>query len=216
MSERFTWKGHAGTALDTVNGSTVIDCDACRFRHIVPIPATVDLSQTRTRDEDPAASGERIAFFEQLWPECRRRLLAVGWGFESFVRQGERRGWSVRGVEPAARDGMLDDDLPAKLGVYDVIHVNDLLAHVPDPRDVMRLAFALLEPRGLMAVTIPRAAAALEAPSRVNYFDVISVQRLLGERFEVQGILTYGGTMTVVARKPAKRVTLGIGSGLGG
>ena len=210
MSERFTWKSHAGTALDTVNGGTVIDCDACRFRHIVPIPAAVDLSRARNAEDDAAAAAERITFFEQVFPECRRRLLAVGSGSESFVQQGHQRGWSVRGVEPVAKDGMLDDDLPPKLGVYDVIHVDALLAHVPDPRDVMRLAFGLLEPRGLIAATIPRAAAA-QVPDRVNYFDVASIQRLLGERFEVQAALTHGGMVTFVARKPAKRVTLGAG-----
>src|SRR5262245_41424109 len=136
MNERFPWKGHAGIALDTVNGCTVIDCDVCRFRHIVPIPATVDLSQARNGDDEPASAAERIAFFEQLWPECKRRLLAVGAGVRSFVQQGHQRGWTVRGVEPAAKDGMLDNDLPPKLGVYDVVHVNGLLAHVPDPRDV--------------------------------------------------------------------------------
>jgi hypothetical protein len=211
MSERFTWKSHAGPAIDTVNGSTVIDCDVCRFRHVVPIPATVDLAQARDGADDPAAAGERIAFFEQLWPECKRRLLAVGSAPGSFVEQGYRRGWSVRGVEPAAKDGMLEDDLPPRLGLYDVVHVDGLLTHVPDPRDVLRLAFALLEPRGLMAVTIPQAAAVVAPQQRVNYFDVVSIQRLLGERFEVQAALRHGGTFTVVARKPAKRVTLGAG-----
>jgi hypothetical protein len=210
MSERLTWKSHAGPAIEAVNGSTVIQCDVCRFRHVVPIPATVDLAQARG-DDDPAAAGDRITFFEQLWPECQRRLLAVGCAPGSFVEQAYRRGWSVRGVEPAAKDGMLDDDLPPRLGIYDVIHLDGLLAHVPDPRDVLRLTFALLEPGGLIAVTIPRAAATLETPARVNYFDVLSVQRLLGERFEVQAILRQGGTATVVARKPAKRVTLGPG-----
>jgi len=127
MSERFAWKGHAGTALESVNGCTVIDCDACRFRHIVPIPATVDLSRARNADDDAVSTAERFAFFEQLWPECRRRLLAVGSGSGSFVQQGHQRGWSVRGVEPVAKDGMLDDDLPAKLGVYDVVHVDAVL-----------------------------------------------------------------------------------------
>jgi hypothetical protein len=150
-------------------------------------------------------------FFERLWPDGRRRLLAVGSGLRSFVRQGQQHGWSVRGVEPLAKDGMLDDDLPSKLGLYDVIHVNGLLAHVPDPRDVLRLAFGLLEPRGLIAVTIARAAAAVPPPNSVNYFDLASIQRLLGERFEVQAALTQGGMVTFAARKPAKRVTLGPG-----
>jgi hypothetical protein len=214
MIERFTWKSHAGTALETVNavgGATVIDCDVCRFRHIVPLPESIDLSQAASGDDEPASDSERYVFFERLWPDCRRRLLAVGKGLRSFVQRGPQHGWSVRGVEPLAKDGMLDDDLPSKLGVYDVIHVDGLLAHVPDPRDVLRLAFGLLEPRGLIAVTIPRAAAVIPAPHRVNYFDVASIQRLLGERFEVQAALTQGSTVTFVARKPAKRVTLGAG-----
>jgi len=209
MRERFTWNGHAGPAVDTGNGSTLIDCDACRFRHIVPLPATVDLSQARNGD-GAAAAAERIVFFEQLWPDCNRRLLAVGAGLGSFRQQGEHRGWSVRAVDPVAKNGVLDDDLPPKLGVYDIIHVEDLLAHVPDPRDVLRLAFGLLEPRGLIAATVPRAAAD-PAPGHINYFDLSSIQRVLGERFEVQAALTHGGMVTFAARKPAKRVMLGTG-----
>jgi len=209
MGERFSWKGHAGRALDIVDGSAVIDCDLCRFRHVVPLPATADLSQARNSD-DPTAAAERIVFFERLWPDCRKRLLAVGTRLDSLVQQGERRGWSVCGVEPAAGDGALDSDLTPKLGVFDVVHVNGLLAHVPDPRDVLRLVFALLEPRGLIAATAPRAAGALQ-PQRVNYFDVASMQRLLGERFELHAGLVDGGTVMVVARKPARRVMLGAG-----
>ena len=106
MRERFSWKGHAGTALETVSGATVIDCDACRFRHIVPLPATVDLSQAPDAGADAALDAERYQLFERLWPECRRRLLAVGSRLGSFLQHGQQRGWSVRGVEPIARDGV--------------------------------------------------------------------------------------------------------------
>jgi hypothetical protein len=112
MSDRFTWKSHSGAALATIDGSTVIDCDACRFRHVVPIPPTVDLSHVRNGDDDSSSDADRYVFFERLWPD---------------------------------------------------------------------------------------------------YFDVTSIQRLLDERFEVQAALRHGGTVTVVARKPAKRVTLGAG-----
>ena len=43
MAKQIAWQGHAGVALDAANGFTVVDCGACRFKHIVPIPTPAEL-----------------------------------------------------------------------------------------------------------------------------------------------------------------------------
>jgi SAM-dependent methyltransferase len=83
--------------------------------------------------------------------------------------------------------------------------MNEVLEHVPDPRAVLAVVDALLEPGGLVALMVPndyspfqralRDACGFDPwwvapPHHVNYFDVESIQRLLAERFEVASVET--------------------------
>src|SRR5437763_16778529 len=96
MAEQSAWQGHAGVALDTVNGFTVIDCDACAFKHIVPIPTPAELEHVygheyyatekplyiewhlEDRDWLNLAYAERYELFERELGAGRRTLLDVG------------------------------------------------------------------------------------------------------------------------------------------
>lgn len=237
MSEPIAWQGHAGVALDTVNGFTVIDCDACRFRHIVPIPTPEELErvyrheyystdkplyiQHHTEDRDwlNLVSSERYDLFERVLGDRRRRLLDIGSGPGFFLLHGvERGGWEVHGLEPSAQaaahsralglditQAFLSEETAATLGRFDVVHMNEVLEHVPDPRSVLRIIDSLLDPGGLVAAMVPNDYSPLQAalrnacgfkpwwvapPHHVNYFDVNSIQRLFAERFEVVDVET--------------------------
>jgi 2-polyprenyl-3-methyl-5-hydroxy-6-metoxy-1,4-benzoquinol methylase len=231
MSERNAWQGHAGVALDTVNGFTVIDCDACHFKHIVPIPTPAELEHVYRHDyysvEKPLyiqrhiedrewldlVYAQRYELFERLLPANRRRLLDVGSGPGVFLEHGRSRGWAVRGVEPSSQaaaharanglditQAFLDERVASELGTFDVVHMNEVLEHLPDPRAILQLVDRLLNPGGLVALMVPNDYSPLQAalrdacgfapwwlapPHHVNYFDVASIQRLLSERFEV-------------------------------
>jgi 2-polyprenyl-3-methyl-5-hydroxy-6-metoxy-1,4-benzoquinol methylase len=236
MAEQSAWQGHAGVALDTVNGFTVIDCDACCFKHIVPIPTPAALEhvygheyyatekplyiQRHTEDREwlNVVYAERYDLFERVLGPGQRTLLDVGSGPGMFLLHGvERGGWSVRGLEPSSQaaahsrglgldvtQAFLDDATALTLGRFDVVHLNEVLEHVPNPRDVLRAVDTLLNPGGLVALMVPNDyspfQAALRAagfdpwwvapPHHVNYFDVPSIQRLLAERFEVVSVET--------------------------
>jgi SAM-dependent methyltransferase len=235
MTERRAWEGHAGAALDTVDRFTVIDCEECRFKHIVPIPTPSELErlyghQFYTTEKPLYISqqredlewwnlvyAERYALFERLLGGDRARLLDVGSGPGFFLLNGQDRGWRVRGLEPSpvaaaharslgvpVTEGFLTDDA-ATLGRYDVVHLNEVLEHIPDPRAVLRQVNALLDPGGLIAVMVPNDYSPFQAalrdvcgfkawwvgpPQHVNYFDVRSIQRLLEERFEIVSVET--------------------------
>jgi len=237
MTERSAWQGHAGVALDTVNDFTVIDCDACAFKHIVPVPTPAELEHVYGHEYYSTAKplyiqrhledrewltlvyAERYALFERFLGEPRRRLLDIGSGPGMFLLHGvERGGWSVRGLEPSSQaaahsrslgldvtQAFLNADTADRLGRFDVVHMNEVLEHIPDPREVLRVVDALLDPGGLVALMVPNDyspfQAALRAacgfapwwvapPHHVNYFDVRSIQRLLAERFEVVSVET--------------------------
>ena len=237
MGEQSAWQGHAGVTLDTVDRFTVIDCDACRFRHIVPIPTPAELEhvygheyystekplyiQRHIEDRDwlNLVYAERYDLFERLLGSGRRRLLDVGSGPGFFLWHGvERGGWTVRGLEPSAQavahsrglglditQAFLNDETAAALGRFDVVHLNEVLEHVPDPRSVLRTVDGLLDPGGLIALMVPNDYSPFQSalrdacgvapwwvapPHHVNYFDVASIQRLLAERFEVVHVET--------------------------
>ena len=246
MAEQSAWQGHAGVALDTVNGFTVIDCGACCFRHIVPIPTPAELEHVYGHEyyatEKPLyiqrhledrewlnlVYAERYELFERELGSGRatsparrdgsRTLLDVGSGPGMFLLHGvERGGWTVRGLEPSSQaaahsrslglgvtQAFLNAETAASLGRFDVVHLNEVLEHVPDPRELVRVIDTLLNPGGLIALMVPNDyspfQAALRAdgfkpwwvapPHHVNYFDVASIQRLLAERFDVVSVET--------------------------
>jgi SAM-dependent methyltransferase len=237
VGEHVAWQGHAGVRLDSLNEFTVIECDRCRFKHIVPIPTPAELEHVYGHEyystekplyiqrhlEDREWLGlvyaERYALFERLLGDGRRRLLDVGSGPGMFLLHGVERGsWSVQGLEPSSQafahsrglglevtQAFLNTETAARLGRFDVVHMNEVLEHVPDPRGVLGVVDSLLEPGGLVALMVPndyspfqralREACGFDPwwvapPHHVNYFDVGSIQRLLAERFEVVSVET--------------------------
>jgi SAM-dependent methyltransferase len=236
LTKPIAWQGHAGVALDAADNFTVVDCDVCHFKHIVPIPTPTELERMYSHDyyaiEKPLylqrhaedrewlelVSAERYDAFEGLLGSDRRRLIDVGSGPGFFLKHGQDRGWSVRGLEPSSQavahsrglgldtvQGFLNDATAAALGRFDVVHMNEVLEHVPDPRAQLALVDGLLDPGGLVALMVPNDYSPFQAalrdacgahpwwvapPHHVNYFDVDSIQRLLAERFEVVSVET--------------------------
>ena len=92
------WQQHKGNVLDRVEEFDVIDCEACRFNHIVPIPTVQELETVYREDyysrewpdyidlhrEDldwwNLQYDEQYSLFEELLPQEQRRILDVGSG----------------------------------------------------------------------------------------------------------------------------------------
>jgi SAM-dependent methyltransferase len=218
------WEYHLGELLDAKNNFSVIDCEACGFRHIIPIPTAEELEHVyreeyystekplylkRMEEDLPwwnLSYGDRYDSFEELLPKGRR-ILDVGSGPGYFLLCGKKRKWRTLGVEPSSRaaaysrklglkivEDFLTEKLACKLGKFDVVHMSEVLEHIPDPAGLLEVTNNLLNPGGLLCVVIPndyspfqyvlRKAAGYEPwwvspPHHINYFDAVSLENLL-------------------------------------
>jgi SAM-dependent methyltransferase len=88
----------------------------------------------------------------------------------------------------------LDDAIVPQLGKFDVVHLSQVLEHIPHPRDMVTRVHTLLEPDGLICVVVPndynpfqialRNACGFRPwwvapPHHINFFDFASLKQLL-------------------------------------
>jgi 2-polyprenyl-3-methyl-5-hydroxy-6-metoxy-1,4-benzoquinol methylase len=158
---------------------------------------------------------DRLESLEALLPASRRRLLDVGAGPGYFLKTASSRGWRVLGLEPSRQaaaharglglemvEGFFNAATASGLGRFDVVHLNNVLEHVPNPTEIVTLARGLLDPGGLICLNVPNdftpfqlsARNALTKsewwvapPHHLNYFDFDSLSRLVARLgFEVR------------------------------
>lgn len=150
---------------------------------------------------------ERYDVFEQHLSSGKRRILDIGSGPGYFLLHGKNRGWQTLGIEPSKQavehsrklgleifEEFLNADTSGTIGTFDVVHLNDVLEHVPDPSGMLNLAYGLLNPGGLISVVVPndyspfqlalRTACNyspwwLAPPHHINYFTFESLRCLL-------------------------------------
>jgi SAM-dependent methyltransferase len=150
---------------------------------------------------------DRLEIFERALEPARRKLLDIGSGPGFFLKTAQSCGWDVTGIEPSRQaaaharglglqivEGFFNADSATTLGHFDVVHMNNVLEHIPDPINLVSLARDLLNPGGIICINVPNdfspfqlAAAAtqqtgawwLAPPHHLNYFDFASLCALL-------------------------------------
>ena len=153
------------------------------------------------------AQTDRLEIFERVLEPSRRRLLDIGSGPGFFLKTAQTRGWDVTGIEPSRQaaaharglgvhvvEGFFTAESAPALGRFDVVHMNNVLEHIPDPIVLVSLARDLLEPGGIICINVPNdfspfqlaASAAqntrewwLAPPHHLNYFDFTSLTGLV-------------------------------------
>ncbi len=184
-SSQKSWEEHCGTLLNSVNGFDVIDCQVCRFKHIVPVPTDEELKDIYKEDyytiEKPLyiertqmdldwwniVYAERYDMFEQQLG-AKGRIFEIGSGSGYFLLHGKKRGWECVGIEPSkqaaehSRQLGLDviEDFVCKgrigeLGCFDVVYMHQVLEHIPDPKEMLETAALLLKQGGIVCVIVP-------------------------------------------------------------
>ena len=113
---------HVGAVIDRVNEHDVIACEACGFRHVLPLPTREQqraaYDEAYYRDEKPTyvarsredaewsrlAWDDRLSLFEDLLSAEATRpyaVLDIGCGPGWFLKAAADRGWKAQGIEPS-------------------------------------------------------------------------------------------------------------------
>ncbi|MCW5893801.1 MAG: class I SAM-dependent methyltransferase, partial [bacterium] len=112
---------HAGRLLARHAGTAVVDCAACGFAHLDPLPDAASLRETYRRHYYDAVKPDYLAresseqgFWQLEYDDKldaiaalrggrRGRLLDVGCSGGFFLAHARRRGWDGLGLEPSAQ-----------------------------------------------------------------------------------------------------------------
>lgn len=216
---------HDGPIRDRVGDHDVIDCRACGFCHIRPLPTPEEMAAlyraayyaevkptylaaaAADRDWARLAERDRLRACAALLGPGRRRLIDIGCGPGFFLSTARAEGWEAIGFEPARQaaaharalgatviEDFLSAESAARAAPADVVHLHNVLEHVPEPARLLRLCRDLLTPGGLICVIVPNdyngfqealrqaegfAPWWVAPPHHVNYFDFDSLARLL-------------------------------------
>ncbi len=124
---------HHGARIAAANNHDIIACEACGFRHALPLPDAGALERAYRENyyasEKPnflAHAGEdqpwfelaqtdRLEIFERLLGPSRRRLLDIGCGPGFFLKTAIVRSWTAHGIEPSRQAAAHARDLGATI-----------------------------------------------------------------------------------------------------
>jgi 2-polyprenyl-3-methyl-5-hydroxy-6-metoxy-1,4-benzoquinol methylase len=151
---------------------------------------------------------DRYDSFEELLDKDRRTILDIGSGPGLFLNRGKERGWEVTGVEPSklafeySSKGLglniynmfLNEDTKNDIDHFDVIHMSEVLEHIPNPKELLNIAYEKLNLGGLVCVVVPNDFNSFQIalqevceydpwwvapPHHINYFNFDSLNGLL-------------------------------------
>lgn len=152
----------------------VVRCLGCRHMYVHPLPIAARDMYSEVEDSHYInTETERISTFEafldlkeRLCPQ-RGNLLDIGCYTGVFLNVAKARGYGVEGIElsqwaaslarsrgHAVRSAAIED-LSSESAGYDNITAFDVLEHLSDPMNAVKIIRSLLKPGGCFAATVP-------------------------------------------------------------
>jgi SAM-dependent methyltransferase len=216
----------------TVAGYGLERCRDCGFVFVNPQPSEEELTRiyavrdveelirlySRIQNADVERQQDRILDLLERYLPNRGRLLDFGCGAGYFAERAARRGWQASGIElghwcreAAQRRGfenvfigsLADGVFPP--GHFDIVCANQVLEHLPNPRQTLTQIHAVIRPGGFFYANVPnyRCLSILlgkddfehnTPPQHLNYFTPRSFTQLLKSAgLNVRLASTYGG-----------------------
>lgn len=177
-AERALSSSDLGSSRETVTHGRILRCHACGFGFRAYRPSEEELA-CLYRDLDPEVyereSSGRLRTARRHLEIVRRfvfsgRLLDVGCASGTFLNCAAEYGFDVVGVEPSSalctkaqqillgRGKILCCSLQSSslpVSSFDVVTLWDVLEHVPDPLDFLRLCASLTKEEGYVLANVP-------------------------------------------------------------
>jgi 2-polyprenyl-3-methyl-5-hydroxy-6-metoxy-1,4-benzoquinol methylase len=151
---------------------------------------------------------QRFTLFESYLQQKGRSLLDVGSGPGLFLKKGQELGWIVKGIEPSTQavkysrevlkldieENFLDVNLAKNLGQFDVVNLGEVIEHLSDPTEMLKIVNSMLHNGGLISIIAPNDFNPFQLllenscdydpwwiapPHHLNYFDKESLSKLL-------------------------------------
>lgn len=163
---RTVWQGH---------DYSYVRCSDCGCTYLDPVPGRADLAEMYSRENyhdlhyaEIRADGRYrdSARLLRRWCGDRNSLLDFGCGNGSFLIAARREGFDGTGVEyertaiesAARRSGapvLTFSEVRASGRRFEIIHLGDVLEHLPSPQDAMLELRQVLAPRGIFFIEGP-------------------------------------------------------------
>lgn len=171
--------GTASGFLLSKDGYDLYRCPECALDFVWPQPSQHFLAEevysaksgyqgNKARDlTHLAPTKKQVPLLAYLASRSVGKLLDIGCSSGEFMYLAQKLGYSVTGVElnprtaAIARENGLTvhvgtlDKSPFKPGEFDVVHMGDLIEHVPDPTMLIRDVAKLLKPGGDIIIVTP-------------------------------------------------------------
>lgn len=226
---------HYGKIQYEMGEYTVIECENCGFKHIIPIPEQKELNKFYEKEfysqEKPLYIKETnedndwwklhynfyYDLFEKNLNSNSKKLLEIGSGPGLFLNVGIEKDWDVMGFEPSklaykyskkfnlnVENGFFDIEKISDK--YDVVYMNTVIEHVPDPINLIKDVKSILKPDGLVCIIAPNDYNPLQniledelhfepywisPPQHISYFNFSSIKKLF-EKLDFEVIESLG------------------------
>jgi len=162
------------TALNLEDGTELIDCQTCGFKHIYPYPSEDELSEFYQKHyHAPTKGGNYLTKVEGLNSilenKPNKTILDIGCSDGECLSYFQKDGWETFGIEPSESESELarkrgikvvtdtfENALKRYIGKYDAVMLGSVLEHHPNPIRICRKVHDnLLNKGGALCVQVP-------------------------------------------------------------